>query len=59
MTKTLHILTQGDDPLARDVIAAQKLRADCKVETVDLAGREPDYAELLQRIFAADSVAVW
>jgi hypothetical protein len=59
MRKTLHILTQGDEPLARQVISAQQARPDCEVETVDLAGGKPDYRGLLDQIFAADSVAVW
>ena len=59
MRKTLHILTQGDEPLALAIIAAQQDRPDCEVETVDLTSGNPDYGALLEKIFAADSVAVW
>jgi hypothetical protein len=59
MRKTLHILTQVDEPLARRVISAQQARPDCEVETVDLGRGNPDYRGLLDKVFAADSVAVW
>jgi hypothetical protein len=59
MRKTLHILTQASEPLALEVISAQQDQPDCEVETVDLAARNPDYDSLLEKIFAADSVAVW
>ena len=45
--------------MARELIARQRILPDCQVETVDLTNGEPDYADLLQKIFAADSVAVW
>ena len=59
MAAILHILTQAPDSLAQEVISRQARQPDAKVEVVDLTQPEPDYAELLEKIFAADSVAVW
>ena len=59
MRIVLHILTQPDETLAREVIARQREKSDQEVNVVDLWAAVPDYARLLQEIFAADSVAVW
>jgi hypothetical protein len=59
MATALHILTKPDDAFARDIIAREPTLAGPTVDVVDLTGDSPDYADLLQRIFAADSVAVW
>jgi len=59
MRIVLHILTQPDETLAREVIARQREQQDQEVNVVDLTAAEPDYARLVQEIFAADSVAVW
>ena len=59
MRVVLHILTRPDDALAQQVIATQRKQPDQEVHVVDLNAGEPDYARLLQQIFAADSVAVW
>ena len=59
MRVVLHILTQPDDTLAQQVIASQREQPDQEVNVVDLTAAEPDYARLLEEIFAADSVAVW
>jgi len=59
MTRVLHILTQPKDALPHEVIARQKNVAENKVETVDLALSSPDYKDLLEKIFAADSVECW
>jgi len=59
MRVVLHILTQQDETLAQEVIARQRERQDQEVNVVDLTAAEPDYARLIQEIFAADSVAVW
>ena len=56
---SLHILTRPDDALAGGVIATLGRHSDVRVKVVDLAVPQPDYAELLEEIFAADSVAVW
>jgi len=59
MATALHILTMSDDTLAEDVIARQRTQSGQKVEVVDLTVASPDYMNLLDRIFTADSVAVW
>jgi len=59
MRATLHILTRPDDALARGVIATLEKHPDAQLKVVDLAVPQPDYAKLLEEIFAADSVAVW
>jgi hypothetical protein len=59
MTTILHILTKRDDSLAEGVIGEQKQGSEFKVEVVDLTRPEPDYAGLVERIFAADSLVVW
>ena len=59
MRKMLHILTQPEDKLAAKIIEQQGTQPDCRVEVVDLSAPEPDYDDLLVKIFAADSVAVW
>jgi len=55
----LHIRTRPDDPLADQVIATQRSKAELQVKVVHLTAPEPDYGKLLEEIFAADSVAVW
>ena len=59
MRAILHILTHPPDPLAMRVIEEQQKQPDLRVRVVDLAATEPDYAKVLEEIFAADSVAVW
>lgn len=57
MPRLLHILTKPDDSFARDVIARQE--PNFETEVVDLTVREPDYDQLLEAVFKADSVQVW
>jgi len=59
MRHVLHILTTPDDPLAQTVSAAQSAQPENHVHVADLTQPEPDYARLLEEIFAADSIAVW
>ena len=59
MRVVLHILTQPDDTLAQEVIASQREQQGQEINVVDLTAVEPDYARLIEEIFAADSVAVW
>ena len=59
MEKFLHILTKENDALAGEIISRERAQPNCEVRTVDLTTGDPDYAELLQAVFAADSVAVW
>lgn len=55
----LHIVTRTDDALAAQVIAAQRRQPELEVREVNLAAPGPDYENLLEEIFAADSVTVW
>ena len=60
MANTLHILTRPDDALPREIIACQRAqKAPEVVEVFDLTVPAPDYSALLEKVFAADSVAVW
>jgi hypothetical protein len=59
MRLLLHILTRPDDALAREIMAAQQAGGENEITTVDLTKPEPDYKQLLENIFAADSVQVW
>jgi len=59
MRVALHILTKPDDTLARTVLEQLRERQDQVINVIDLTVAEPDYARLIQEIFAADSVAVW
>ena len=64
MPKLLHILTRERDSLAIELIERQRAQAGQQsAETVgvvvDLTQPDPDYAALLEQIFAADSIAVW
>jgi hypothetical protein len=59
MRAVLHIVTTVGDTVAETVIGNHQSQADVAVTVVDLAAGEPDYAKLLEQIFAADLVAVW
>ena len=59
MRRALHILTRTDDPLAQEVIPRLREQSDEHLKVVDLNAANPDYASLVEEIFAADSVAVW
>lgn len=60
MGKTLHILTRPDDTLPREIIACQREQPEAEAaEVFDLTVPAPDYSALLEKIFSADSVAVW
>jgi hypothetical protein len=59
MRQILHIVTKTDDKLAKDIIAAQHKQGNCSVNVVDLTAKDPDYDQLLDEIFQADSIQVW
>ena len=59
MKKVLHLLTSPADDFTEVLIAAQKAELGNEVKTVDLAGDTPDYAEVVNLIFAADSIQTW
>jgi hypothetical protein len=55
----LHIVTCADDALAAQVIAAQRRQPELEVKAVKLNEPGPNYENLLEEIFAANSVTVW
>ena len=59
MRRVLHILTRENEVLGLKVIEGHREQPDCQVEVVDLTKPEPDYRDLLEKVFAADSVQVW
>jgi hypothetical protein len=59
MRLLLHILTRPDDALAREIITRQQGGGENKTVVADLTQPQPDYKELLDNIFAAESVQVW
>jgi hypothetical protein len=59
MRKILHILTREQDDLAQAIVADHQKNPAVQVQTVDLTAPNPDYAELVRKIFESDSVQVW
>lgn len=59
MPTQLHILTRPADDLVNTVLTTERERAMLSVEVVDLTQPEPDYAGLVDKVFAADSVVTW
>ena len=59
MRLLLHILTRPDDALAQEIITRQQSGGENKTVVADLTQPQPDYKQLLENIFAADSVQVW
>ena len=59
MRHILHILTQTERDLAGLVIDAQKTETGVQVSAVDMTSGDVNYDDLLEQIFAADSVQVW
>jgi hypothetical protein len=55
----LHILTRPDDGLAREIITLQQSGGENKTTVMDLTKPQPDYKQLLENIFAAESVQIW
>lgn len=59
MRTLLHIKSDTADARAEAIINHQLAQDDVEVEVVDLNVDQPDYAALLDKILAADSVSVW
>jgi hypothetical protein len=59
MTRQLHILLRSPDEFVEQILVAVQQQPGLAVEVVDLTQPEPDYDALVQRVFAADSVATW
>jgi len=58
MRTILHIFTRPEDELTRATIECQRALPQTKVEIVSLTGDTPEYEMLVEKIFAADSIAV-
>jgi hypothetical protein len=59
MPRVLHILTQPEDALARESARAHEVNGTVDIDVLDLTVPDPDYARLVERLFAADAVIVW
>jgi len=59
MRTVLHIKSDTTDPRAESVINRHLQQESLVVVVMDLNTERPDYEALLDRIFEADSVAVW
>jgi len=59
MAKILHLLTRPDDDLAKTIGRLQQSDPANRVEVVDLSRGEPDYARLVEQVFAADAIETW
>ncbi len=59
MHAVLHILTRPGDELAREIVVRQSADPGLHVTVADLTSPAPDYVQLIENIFAAESVAVW
>jgi hypothetical protein len=58
MRTILHILTGPEDEVTSQLIEQQRSLPDTAVELVSLSNPSPDYEQLVEKIFAADSIAV-
>jgi hypothetical protein len=59
MAMILHLLTRPDDELPRAIGRIQQSDPANEVEVMDLSAGEADYARLVEKIFAADSIEAW
>lgn len=59
MTTQLHILVRPPDPLVQALLNDLAIQPELRVECVDLTQPDPNYARLVEQIFAADAVATW
>ncbi|MGC2061438.1 MAG: hypothetical protein WA610_00555 [Thermodesulfovibrionales bacterium] len=55
--KILHILNDGQDRLAAEIISLQS--KDHEVTVIDLSKRELSYETIVDEIFSADRVVSW
>jgi hypothetical protein len=59
MRQLLHIVTKPKDELAKAMLENEQALPDTKVDVADLTKPNPDYNQLVEKIFAADSIQVW
>ncbi len=55
----LHITAKPESNAARELIESQKRDPANEVRRFDLTMPEPDYNDLLYKIFDADSIECW
>jgi hypothetical protein len=58
MRTVLHILTRPGDEVTRQLIEQQRLLPETAVEVISLSSPSPDYEQLVEKIFAANTIAV-
>jgi hypothetical protein len=60
MSSILHLITRPGDTLAWQVIDQQRRGDDDRVlRVIDLTQGTPDYGELVEAVFASESIQVW
>lgn len=60
MRRILHVMMQTEPPaVARVIQDWQRRQPGLEVQVVDLTAEEPDYAALLEAVFAADVIETW
>jgi len=59
MPRQLHILTRPADPLVVSLLEAERAAGEVELTVTDLTQPDPDYAALVEQVFAADSVVTW
>ncbi len=59
MRRILHIVTKPESKSAQELIESQKKDPANEVCHFDLTAPDPDYNDLLDKIFDADSVQCW
>lgn len=59
MALLLHIVTKANDTLAEQTIKRQQESSENKVEVADISKGQANYQQLVDKIFAADSIQVW
>ena len=59
MPRILHIITRPDDALTQEIITRQEKSQLGEIEIADLTKPHPNYDQLLEKIFAADSIETW
>ena len=55
----LHILTRPLDASKAALLEEIRREPGIEVRVLDLTGSQPDYAEVVRRVFEADSVVTW
>jgi hypothetical protein len=59
MARLLHILNRPADEFVEALLRDQRADPANVVEVADLTAAVPDYTALVEKVFAADSVATW